>query len=461
MAEISKETLYDSKKVWLRGLLASVSYFSMGYSQVIFNPSQECISHLFGWGDEKDIYISVISSFLPLGAAMGAVIIGFLPKSYGKRRKLMIADIIMIAAGAIFMVPHTYTFGLARFLSGIAIGWFSMLTAQYIQEFTPADIRGKLGSLNGFAGLFGQLISVIVCLSLPAKVCPPSMAPAVLFLFAVPGVISLLQFLIFLKIFKMESPMWLVKIGQNDMAMKSCMTIYEKTHAQSQINLLIGQNTSHEGMEESKEFTLSEMLKCTKGSTKSTRLGILFHVVQQLSGINAILFYSTTLFKGFGDLSREMTIQANLSRVIAVLALFPVIDRFGRKPITVISTYCMGGCFLAIYLMLGFDGLELSLVVFIDLYLMLFGVSLGPICWIYTSEILNDKAMVMCTVLNWGTCSLVVLVFPLIIDSFGLPMVFLIFSGINIASAGYLMFDMIETKGMTRNDIRELFYKLR
>ena len=461
MGELTLEPVYDSKKVWLRGILASVSYFNLGYSQGIFNPSQECISDLLGWGDEKDLYISVISSLLPLGAAMGALIIGFLPKSYGKRKKLMIADIILIAAGAIFMVPHTYTFGLARFFNGVSIGWFSMLTAQYILEFTPADIRGKLGTLNGFASLFGQLISVIACLLLPAKVCPVSMAPAVLFLFAVPGVISLLQFLIFFKIFTMESPMWLVKVGQNDLAMKSCMTIYERTHAQSQINLLIGQNTAPKGMEESKEFTLSEMLKCTKGSTKSTRLGILFHVLLQLSGINAILFYSTSLFKGFGNLSRVMTIQAYLARVIAALTLFPVIDRSGRKSITVVATYCMAGCFLAISLMMGLDGLELSLVIFIDLYLMLFGVSLGPICWIYTSEILNDKAMTMCTVLNWGTCFFVVLVFPLSVDLYGIPTIFLIFCGLNMVTATYLMLDMVETKGMTRNDIRELFFRLK
>ena len=457
-----ENSFYDTKKVWLRALTSSLGYFSFGYTQGIFNSSQDCVSSLLNWGEDRNLYISITSSLLPLGCFLGAILTGILSKTFGKRKNLMITDIIMLIGSGVFMIPNTYAFGLARFISGIGIGCFSMLSAQYTNEFTPPDISGKMGSLNGFNGLFGQFISYSVCLLLPTKHCPQSIQFYVFLIFIVPGVVSLIQFSIFFKYFTLESPIWLVKIGENQLAKKCIKSIYsDHKYAELQVSLLIDQNKPPQVSHQNHELKLSEIVCCKNVTARSTRLGIIYHILQQLSGINAILYYSTLLFKDYGEFSRILTIMISGLRLITACLLLPIIDRYGRKPLTVISTFCMGACFFIITLLMGFSGLQVTLVIFIDLYLILFGVSLGPICWIYTSEILSDKAMALCTALNWGTCAVVVLIFPLVIDSYGLSSIFIVFGTVNILGAIYMHFDMIETKGMTKAQISDIFLRLR
>ena len=112
----------------------------------------------------------------------------------------------MITGSATMFIPYTYTFALGRFLCGVAVGAFSMLSAQYISEFTPTELSGKMGTLNQFACMLGLLIAYSICLLLPVENCGENIKFYVLSIFTVPGLISIIQLTIFIKVFTRESP---------------------------------------------------------------------------------------------------------------------------------------------------------------------------------------------------------------------------------------------------------------
>lgn len=456
--EPGKKKNYNATKVWLRALTSALGNFSFGYMNGVFTSSQECVSKVLGWGDSKHLYISVVSALLPLGALFGAVLASLLAKQFGKRKELMITDLVTVLSSALIVIPSTGTFGIGRFIAGISSGLFLTLSMQYINEFTPAEIRGKMGSLTGFTNMIGLLMAYSVCLLFPIDYCTQSSKYYVFAIFGLPGLAALLQFIIFFSIFPNESPVWLIKGGENQLALQSLETIYEQNCAEIEFTALISARKKLLESTDCEEFSLKDILTCKEGSRRSTRLGLFFHVFQQLTGINAVLSYSTNIFHEFGDdEAKILTIFTGILRLIAVVILFPMIDSTGRKKITVVSQFLMGVCFFTMVSLMGIDGLEVTLVVFLCLFLMLFAVSIGPICWIYTTEILNDKAMGLCAAVNWGTCFLIVLFFPLMIQHFGLGNVFAFYAIFNVIGSVYFYIDMVETKGKTKEEIKEMF----
>ena len=140
-------TTYKPTKVWLRAMNAFLGSFLLSYNIGVFTSCQPSVSSALNWGDNSDTYIAIMSSLVPLGALFGALSSGVLSKSSGRRRSIIIADLITILASIITVIPYTYSFGLGRFLSGIAIGQFSVLCPLYVNEIAPQKITGRLGGL--------------------------------------------------------------------------------------------------------------------------------------------------------------------------------------------------------------------------------------------------------------------------------------------------------------------------
>ena len=318
-------------------------------------------------------------SLVLLGALVGSILMGFLSEYYGKRRNIMLADLIMIISSIFFLYPNTICFAIGRILAGVSSGALIMLCAQYNSEFTPKDATGKMGSLGQLFGMSGMLIGLSVCLALPERNCDLKFDYFVLIMFSVPGIVAFIQFLIFLQIFDEESPLWLLKEGKNDEAKKSMESIYDENYAEIELQKIINSDHIHAN----KTFSTVKLLSSKKGSGKAMRLGILFHVLQQTSGIKAILSYTTKIFESFGEgvlISRVFSIIVSLTRILAVFALFPIIDKSGRKKITVVSEFIMGICFVLLTACIHFYNIKLLSVVLIDLYLVFFAISMGPIC---------------------------------------------------------------------------------
>lgn len=457
---------YKAYKVWFTAFQAALGSFIFSYNIGVFTSNQPCVASTLGWGADKDTYIAIMSSLLPLGAMFGALGSGFLSKYIGRRQNLIIADLIIICASIVTVIPLTITFGLGRFLSGIGIGNFSMLCPLYINEITPVDISGKIGSMVMLFGCLGSLFAFGLALALPVdNYDSDPMTYLWMGMFLFQGVVALLQLVLFIIMFPHETPHWLLHKGYKEKALESLATIYKRTYAEELIERMISAAPSTpEEKENLNDFTYREIFTCGPSTRKAMRLGLMLSVIQQFAGINAILSYATTIFGKFGGgvfMARLFTMLSGTVKLISVFGLLPFIDNVGRKKILVFGCIGMSICLGAMGIMSVYEVYYVFPFLVIEAYLALFVISIGPIVWVYSGEILPSRGMSICTGVNWFSAFIVVLFFPFMVQIIGLSFTFWIFAIVNLAGAGYFGIDMIETKGMAKNDIRAMFAKLR
>ena len=455
---------YKAYKVWIMAFHAALGSFIFSYNIGVFTSNQPCVAATLGWGGDKDVYIAVFSSFLPLGAMFGALGSGYFSKFIGRRKNLIIADLIIITAAIITVIPFTVTFGAGRFLSGIGIGNFSVLCPLYINEITPVDISGKVGTMVMLFGSMGSLFAFSFALALPTSNYdsdPQNYVWMAMFLFQ--GVVALFQLTFFLIAFPHETPPWLLNRGHREEALESLTTVYNKSYADGLLEKMLNStnvtSSPTEAEDQNKDYTYRQIFSCRRGTTKAMRLGLLLSIIQQFAGINAILSYATTIFGKFGGgvfMSRVFTMLSGVVKFVSVFALIPLIDRVGRKAILVYGCIGMGICLAAMGVMSVYQVYYVIPFLCIELYLGIFVCSIGPICWIYSSEILPSRGMSICTGVNWFSAFLVVLFFPFSLKAIGITYTFWIFAIVNISGAAYFALDMVETKGMRKNDIRLL-----
>ncbi|OMJ83923.1 hypothetical protein SteCoe_15083 [Stentor coeruleus] len=452
---------YNNKKVWLRAFSSSIGYFIFGYVIGIFTSSQECVASILNWGDNKDFMIVLMSTLVPVGAFFGSILTGFLSKINGKRKNIMITDLITMISSIIILYPHTITFAIGRFFTGMCVGNFSILCSQYITEVTPKEVRGKMGTVNQLLVLSGLLGSFTICLTLPIDSCPQSLSLYVFFLFSIPGLIACFQFMIFYKCFKNESPEWLLYNKSFNTTFKAVSSIYIDEHAQTIMEELVNsKNTCRNG----NGFSYTQLIMCVPGSTKSTRVASLYHIFSQLSGINALLAYLTRLFIEFGKgvfVARCLISAVTFIRVVSVIFVLPHIPKFGRKTTTVNCEIIMSITMLILVFCVWFSFEPIYKVLLIAVYLVTFNLSVGPIVWIYSSEVLCDKGMALCTSINWFICIFVVLFYPVLVKAIGMEYTFLGICILDFVAAGYFSLDMIETKQLSKAEIREVYSKFR
>lgn len=452
-------------KVWRRGITSALSFLAFGYCLGVFTSSQECISSILDWGDNSELLIAINSSLIPFGAVLGSVLAGFLSLYHGKRYNIIKTDILMMIGSILTYYPNTISFTIGRFVCGIAVGSFSMLSPGYVSEFTPKEVMVTVGSLGQFFIMTGITVAYVVCIPLPIGGCHKDIQYLVFLIFLPPGLIALVQFILLWKVFKRESPFWLLKQKKYDNA-KSCLeSIYNKEFAEHELQTHLEREKNNQAslLEENLQPTYKELLTCQKGTTKAMRLGTFLHIFQQLSGINALAFYSSLIFLSFGEgqlYARILTAIGSASRMIAMIFFIPVISRVNKKKVVVISSVLMGCCFLIISLT-DQTGIKSLLIIFIFTYFAIFTNSIGPIAWIYSSMVMTDKGLAFAVAMNWTTAGFLVFCFPFMITGLGLIYTFLCLALLNILAAVYFAFDMVDSTGLSKQELRKILSSMR
>ena len=458
MTEKSVKFDYKSSKVWLASMNAFLGSFILSYNIGVFTSCQPSVASDLHWGKNSKLLIALTSSLLPLGALFGALLSGVCSKFKGHRFNLMFADLIAIFAGGLTVIPTTLTFAFGRFISGISIGMFSVLCPLYVNEIAPPVISGRLGSLIQPFCCSGLITAYALALLLPTGDYGNDKRNQLwMMMFALQGVVAFVQFLGFLVVFVHETPQWHINKSNPNKALKSLQFLYTEESAQTILKSL--QDTSS-SKSTAPEFSYIQLLKCSKGVRKSMRLGLMLSLVQQFSGINAILTYATSLFGEFGSgvfISRVLTLANGFVNFSATFCLMKFIDGLGRKWTLVGGTMTMGVCLVLLSLFSALNVFYLLVFLVIQVYVLCYGLSIGPICWIYSGEILTSRGLSICSAVNWFSAFIVILFFPFMVTALGLSITFGIFSIVNILGAIYFAVDMIETKGMRKCDIQSLF----
>jgi sugar porter (SP) family MFS transporter len=397
----------------------------------------------------------LVVSAVTVGALFSALIAGVLADRSGRRLTNIAAGIVFAVASILCAVANSVATLIAgRFLVGCGIGLTSVGGPMYIAEASPARVRGTFVSLFQLAITVGILLAYIVC----AVLAPSSAWRWMLGLAALPGLLLAVGML-----FMPESPRWLVKGGHRADARAVLAQI--DPHGNPDVALAqLERDLASEG-----QGTWSELLGRTLRPALIVGVGLA--VFQQVTGINAVIYYAPQIFQAAGFTSDLTSLAATTGiGIINVLATFIAIwlvDRAGRKPLLIAGVLGMVTTLGVLGLAFRDDAgraagnLGVITAVCLAAYIVFFAFSLGPIVWLMISEIYplrnRAQAVAVSTASNWGANFLVSLTFPILTNRLGGSPTFFIYAALGVVTLLFVIARVPETKGRTLEEISALW----
>jgi sugar porter (SP) family MFS transporter len=376
-----------------------------------------------------------------IGTVFGAMLGGLPSDLFGRRKTLfVIAVLFLVSAIGSAIATSWWFFLIWRFIGGLGVGCSSVTAPMYISEISPASHRGRLVAMFQFNVVLGILIAFVS--NYLFKGIGDNAWRWMLGIQAFPSAAFLVALF-----FIPESPRWLlIKKGDRHAARKIFSTINPATA-----------DTEIASIERAHERSIKEK----KGALFSTKysfpvaLAITFAVFNQVSGINAIIYYAPRIFEmtGLGTDSAFLS-TAGLGLVNFGFTLLAVnfIDRFGRRKLMLIGSI---GLILTLALVArafyaeDFNGYVVPLGLFV--YIAFFAFSQGAVIWVFISEIFPNEVRASGQALgsftHWFMAALIAFSFPYISESLGGGNTFMIFAVMMILQLVFVLKIMPETKG--------------
>lgn len=426
----------------LGGLLSGFDTGVVSGALLYINETWQMSSWEQGW---------IVSAAI-VGAVFGAAMNGSLSDIYG-RKKIIVATGIIFAIGSLMCAYAVSPMWLiiSRVVIGLAVGMVNFVVPLYLSEIAPQKIRGMLVSLFQLAITAGILFSYLINrIFANAEFNWRWMLGAGL----IPAIILLVGIT-----FLGDTPRWLISKKRDKEAKEIFLKINPEDNAEAHI---------------AEVRSTLDAPKNQKGSAfKSWMLmpvmvGVGMMFMQICTGINTIIFYTTTIFKiaGFADNISAIYATIGIGAVNFLMTFVAIFftDKWGRKPLLYLGLwgilFALTSLGAAFYFadILG-DNLKWIAVGSVVVYITAFAMSLGPIGWIMVSEILplqiRGVAMSLCTVANFGFNFIVVLSFLPLIHSIGEAYTFWIFSGITVLCLFFTYYLVPETKGISLEKIEK------
>ena len=452
MASTAENHAGSIRYVCLLASVAALGGLLFGYDTAVIAGAIDYLETRFelskflkGWG---------VASVL-VGCMIGAALAGTLSDRFGRKRMLLLSAVLFAVSAIGSAVPRTFwQFIIARMAGGFGVGAASMLSPLYIAEAAPPRIRGRLVSLNQIAIISGMLVISVVNWMIASPdneswnvaigwrwMFGSEILPAMLFL--------VLLFLV------PESPRWLTKQGRESEALAILTRVGGSQRAQLEMEE-IKDAVAHEG------GSIRELFR--PGIRAAVLIAVVLAVLQQVTGINVVLYYAPTIFKSAGV---EMTATRALLQTVALhgvnllltLVAIWLVDRVGRKPLLLITSAAMG---VSLLLLGRAFYLELSpewIFAFTLAYVGSFAVAMGPVVWVVLSEIfptrIRGRAMGVATVCLWVACFAVSQTVPLMFKHLGHASTFWIYAAMCVVSFVFVARYIPETKGKTLEEIEQ------
>lgn len=403
---------------------------------------------------KKDFAIStgmqelIVSSVL-LGAMAGSLTSGSLADHFGRRRLMLIISSLFIIGTLIASFASQVSYILAgRLVIGLAIGIGSYTAPLYIAEVSPFELRGGLVSLNQLMITIGILCSFLINFAFT------NFDGSWRWMFGI-GLIPAILLSIGM-LFLPESPRWLVKENKLDLANAVLKRLRDSNNVNHEI-----QEIQHSLNVKQAHF--SEIFK--PWILPVLFLGAMMGFIQQITGINTIIYYAPTIFQlaGFQDASTSIlaTVGIGIVNVLATIFAIMYLDRWGRRPLLLAGL--VGMCFSLLGLSIAFhlntDMTRWLAIACTFVYIICFAFSLGAILWLVVSEIfpleVRGSAMSVAVFSCWFWNFAVSSTFLTILDYIGPSGAFLSYAIACLLSIVFCYYKMPETKGVSLEQIEE------
>jgi sugar porter (SP) family MFS transporter len=387
-----------------------------------------------------------------VGCMFGAGLAGPISDRIGRRRFMLVSAVLFLVSAIGCALPRTITeFVVFRFVGGLGIGSAAVLSPLYIAEIAPARVRGALVSVNQLAIVTGILLAYFVNWVF-AGAGPTNWR----WMYGMGAVPSVVFFLLLLGV--PESPRWLVKNGREDGA-RTVLTRADTAEAAAAGIRDIKDALALE------EGSFRELFR--PAFRRPLLIASVLAVFQQITGINAILYYAPRIFEGAGfermSAIGQSTIVGLVNMLFTVVAIV-LADKVGRRPLLLIATAGMGVSLILLGAAFKFPILPASaLLLIILLYIAFFASAMGPLVWVVMAEIFPIKvrgsAMGLATLILWLADFAVTLTFPVISDRFHPATAFWLYAAMCALDLVFMWFYLPETKGKTLEEIERRWLK--
>ena len=396
-----------------------------GYDWVVIGGAKPFYEQFFGIADSPLMQGVAMSTAL-VGCLIGAMVAGAAADRYGRKPLLMVSAVLFTVSAIATGWFNDFTmFNVARFVGGVGIGVASALAPMYIAEVSPAEIRGRMVSLNQMTIVLGILGAQVVNMLLAKDTAV------------------------------IENQIWNVELGWRFMFWAETLPaalflVMSFFIPESPVYLRIKQNGA--ASQQGEQATLGELFQ--PKYSRVLLLGLVIAVFQQWCGTNVIFNYAQEIFVGAGFDVDGMFINiviTGIANVVFTFVALYTIEKWGRRTLMLIGAGGLG----LIYLILGtcyFVGMTgFAMVALVVAAISVYAMTLGPVTWTLLAEIFPHRvrgiAMATCTFALWVGCCTLTFSFPSMNAALGSSGTFWIYSAICVCAFVYLLRNCPETKG--------------
>lgn len=446
-------------------LVATLGGLLFGYDTAVISGAEKSIQAFLSdsLGLSSLVHGATISSAL-IGCIIGGSISGLLASRFGRRNTLFLAAFLFFVSALGSGNPEflffekgepsmglLYMFNFYRIVGGIGVGLASAVSPMYIGEIAPADIRGRLVSLNQFAIIFGMLVVYFVNWGIAngqtlewintigwRRMFVSEAIPA--------GLFGVLLF------FVPETPRYLALKNQDEKAMQ----ILSKINGTSRAKEIFSDIKNSVEHSTAKLFSYGKVVII---------IGVLLSVFQQFVGINVALYYAPRIFESMGaekDASMLQTVVMGLVNVIFTVVAILTVDKWGRKPLLMIGSVGMAIGMFAIGSLAFLKIIGMGTLVFIIIYTASFMMSWGPICWVLISELFPNKirgrAVAVAVAAQWAANYFISSTYPAMME-FSSGGTYWFYGTMSILSFVFVWKMVPETKGKTLEEMEHIWKK--
>jgi len=436
-----KHTLY------LYTFVAALGGLLFGFDTAVISGTIPFITDFFNLNDTLLGY--AVSSAL-IGCVIGAISVGKPGDLFGRRTMLRVmAVLFFISAVGTGLANSLNIFVIFRFIGGLAVGGASVLSPMYISEISPAKTRGRFVATAQLAIVIG-ILTAFFSNYLLVETGENNWR----FMFLAEGIPALVFFI--LLFFVSRSPRWLVKMDRIDEAKSVIRSVNPDADVEKVIDEIV--------QSIDKEVFAHSIVLFKKPYLRLVLIGIIVGMFNQLTGINAIMYYAPSIFKsaGFADNSALMqTVLIGATNLIFTIIAMSVIDKLGRKFLLILGACGMSiflGLFASTYLREAFEG-HLLLVYLIG-FAAFFASSQGVVIWVILSEMFPNNIRARAASIGsfsvWSFNALTTFLFPIAAGKFGIGYIFIFYSIATAISLVFFIKYLVETSGKSLEELEKV-----
>ncbi|EAR90159.2 MFS transporter (macronuclear) [Tetrahymena thermophila SB210] len=433
-------------------LVANMGVLYFGYQLGVMSLAQNTIFIVFDVKhSQQNFYSSMIDSAIPFGAVFGALLSGKIQDFVSRKNSLILADIFGIITGLLCLFKNINLLVIARLFAGFVTGLNTSLVPKYIQEITPLSLVGVMGiffttSLNFgivLANLNGQFFNEF----------PIPEDTYWYYVFFFPLLINITRMVLLQLFFNHETPFYYIINNENEKCKNLLKKIYKPQYVDQNYQQVrqLAENTNN----------IQESYRDMFNRQNRWRLfiGCTLQFFQQFSGINAVTMYLSQIYEKENyqfKTANLLTLLSSTAFFCAALVNTQIVQKYTRRIILIVGSAFTGLFILSLAILSEIDDKNITYltVICIDCYYVAFNFSLGPIIWLYCSEILPQKGFSIATTVNQICGTIIVMMLPYF-DK--LWILFIFYSTVCFLCSIFTYFLVEETKNKSKLEIQKLY----